>query len=83
LFKFVLWYSIFDWYTRAKHSVLALGVDTCRVQRGEFISLTTIEEFKMDMETWLTIAVVLVTLPIALISGFAVVLAYVALNQEK
>jgi len=53
------------------------------VQRGEFISLTTIEEFKMDMETWLTIAVVLVTLPIALISGFAVVLAYVALNQEK
>ncbi len=36
----------------------------------------------MDMETWLTIAVVLVTLPIALISGLAVVLAYVALNQE-
>jgi hypothetical protein len=37
----------------------------------------------MDSETLLTIAVVVLTFPFALLSGFAMVLAYAALNKDS
>ena len=44
--------------------------------------MSEIEGVFMDAETLLTIAVVIVALPFALLGGFAMVVAYAALDKE-